>query len=47
MIKNILKKKEKTEAEKERDDKQLRRLQTLTDVVYGVTIIRMFTIIPI
>ena len=46
MIKNILKKKEKTEAEKERDDKQLRRLQTLTDVVYGVTIIRMFTIIP-
>lgn len=46
MIEKIIKKKEKTQAEKQRDERQLRRLQTLTDVVYGVTIIRMFTIIP-
>jgi len=46
MTKNIVNKKEKTQAEKQRDGHQLRRLQTLTDVVYGVTIIRMFTIIP-
>ena len=46
IFQKVVAKKEKTEAEKQRDEGQLRRLQTLTDVVYGVTIIRMFTIIP-
>ena len=39
-------KKEKTQAQKERDAKQLRRLQTLMDVVFGVLIIRVFTLLP-
>jgi uncharacterized membrane protein len=39
-------KKEKTQAQKERDATQLRRLQTLMDVVFGVLIIRVFTLLP-
>jgi uncharacterized membrane protein len=39
-------KKEKTQAEKERDARQLRRLQTLMDVVFGVLLIRVFTLLP-
>jgi uncharacterized membrane protein len=39
-------KKEKTQAQKERDERQLRRLQTLMDVVFGVLIIRIFTLLP-
>ena len=39
-------KKEITLAQKERDAKQLRRLQTLMDVVFGVLIIRVFTLLP-
>lgn len=35
-----------TQAQKERDANQLRRLQTLMDVVFGVLIIRIFTILP-
>ena len=43
---NILAKKEKTQAQKERDERQLRRLQTLMDVIFGVLIIRIFTLLP-
>lgn len=39
-------KKEKTEAQKERDARQLRRLQTLIDVVFGLLIFRLFTLLP-
>ena len=39
-------KKEKTEAKKERDAVQLRRLQTLMDVVFGLLIFRLFTLLP-
>ena len=39
-------KKEKTQAQKERDAVQLRRLQTLMDVVFAVLIIRVFTLLP-
>jgi uncharacterized membrane protein len=39
-------KKEKTQAQKERDANQLRRLQTLMDVVFAVLIIRVFTLLP-
>jgi len=39
-------KKEKTEAQKERDANQLRRLQTLMDVVFAVLLIRVFTLLP-
>jgi uncharacterized membrane protein len=39
-------KKEKTQAQKERDATQLRRLQTLMDVVFGVLLIRVFTLLP-
>jgi len=39
-------KKEKTQAQKERDAKQLRRLQTLMDVVFGVLLIRVFSLLP-
>jgi len=39
-------KKEKTQAQKERDASQLRRLQTLMDVVFGVLLIRVFTLLP-
>jgi uncharacterized membrane protein len=38
--------KEKTQAQKERDAQQLRRLQTLMDVVFGVLLIRVFTLLP-
>ena len=37
---------EKTIAQKERDEKQLRRIQTLMDVVYGLLIFRLFTLLP-
>ena len=36
----------KTPAEIQRDERQLRRLQTLMDVVFGVLIIRLFMILP-
>ncbi|MGB5847828.1 MAG: TMEM175 family protein [Ignavibacteriaceae bacterium] len=38
--------KEKTQAQKERDAVQLRRLHVLTDVVFGVLLIRIFTLLP-
>jgi uncharacterized membrane protein len=38
--------KEKTLAQKERDAIQLRRLQTLMDVVFGLLIFRLFTLLP-
>lgn len=38
--------KEKTQAQKERDERQLRRLQTLMDVVFGVLLIRVFMLLP-
>ncbi|MBT8269367.1 MAG: DUF1211 domain-containing protein, partial [Bacteroidia bacterium] len=38
--------KEKTLAQKERDAQQLRRLQTLMDVVFGLLIFRLFTLLP-
>jgi len=37
---------EKTLAQKERDATQLRRLHTLMDVVFGVLLIRIFTLLP-
>ena len=37
---------EKTVAQKERDTQQLRRLQTLMDVVFGLLIFRLFTLLP-
>jgi uncharacterized membrane protein len=42
----VMLKKEKTEAQKERDARQLRRLQTLMDVVFGLLIFRLFTLLP-
>ncbi len=39
-------KKEKTRAQSERDKKRLGRLQTLIDVVFGMLIIRIFTLLP-
>ena len=39
-------KKEKTEAQKERDAVQLRRLHMLTDVIFGVLLIRLFMLLP-
>jgi uncharacterized membrane protein len=39
-------KKEKTLAQIERDARQLRRLHTLMDVVFGVLLIRIFTLLP-
>jgi uncharacterized membrane protein len=39
-------KKEKTPAQLERDKRQLGRLQTLIDVVFGVMIIRLFMLLP-
>jgi len=39
-------KKEKTEAQKERDAVQLRRLHVLTDVIFGVLLIRLFMLLP-
>ena len=43
---NVSGKKEKTQAQKERDTTQLRRLQMLMDVVFGVLLIRIFTLLP-
>jgi uncharacterized membrane protein len=40
------KEKTKTEAQKERDANQLRRLQTLMDVVFAVLLIRLFMLLP-
>ena len=37
---------EKTQAQIERDASQLRRLHTLMDVVFGVLLIRIFTLLP-
>lgn len=37
---------EKTAAQLERDKRQLGRLQTLIDVVFGLLIIRLFTLLP-
>jgi len=42
----LAKKIEKTEAQKERDKRQLGRLQTLMDVVFGVLLVRVFTLLP-
>jgi uncharacterized membrane protein len=42
----VMPKKEKTEAQKERDANQLRRLQTLMDVVFAVLLIRLFMLLP-
>ena len=39
-------KKERTEAQKERDARQLRRLQTLMDIVFGLLLFRLFTLLP-
>ena len=41
-----MEKKEKTQAQQERDKRQLGRLQTLIDVVFGVMIIRLFMLLP-
>lgn len=38
--------KEKTIAQIERDERQLRRLQTLIDIVFGLLIFRLFTLLP-
>ena len=46
ILQKVVAKKEKTEAEKQRDERQLRRLQTLMDVIFGVLIIRIFTLLP-
>ena len=46
IFQKVVAKKEKTEAEKQRDERQLRRLQTLMDVIFGVLIIRIFTLLP-
>jgi uncharacterized membrane protein len=42
----MMNKKEKTLAQQERDKRQLGRLQTLIDVVFGLMIIRLFTLLP-
>jgi len=39
-------KKDITPAQQERDKRQLYRLQTLVDVVFGILIIRLFTLLP-
>lgn len=46
ILQKIIAKKEKTEAEKQRDERQLRRLQTLMDVIFAVLIVRLFTMLP-
>ena len=43
----LLVKKEKTQAQRERDERQLGRLQTLMDVMFGVLIIRLFMVLPV
>ncbi|MCK4839917.1 MAG: hypothetical protein KAS94_14020 [Desulfobulbaceae bacterium] len=42
----MMNKKEKTLAQQERDKRQLGRLQTLIDVVFGLMIIRLFALLP-
>ena len=46
IIDKLTAQKEKTESELQRDEKQLRRLQTLVDVVYGLVIVRLFMMLP-
>jgi uncharacterized membrane protein len=46
MIDKILKNEEKTESKIQRDEKQLRRLHTLVDVVYALIIVRLFMMLP-
>lgn len=46
IINKVMAAKPKTDAEKQRDKNQLRRLQTLMDVIFGVLIIRLFMILP-
>ena len=41
-----MEKKVKTQAQQERDKRQLGRLQTLIDVVFGLLIIRLFMLLP-
>jgi len=38
--------KERTQAQTERDERQLRRLQTLVDVIFALMIFRIFTLLP-
>jgi len=42
----LLKKKPKTKADIERDSRQLDRLQTLLDVVFGLLILQVFMVLP-
>jgi uncharacterized membrane protein len=46
MIDKILKSEERTESKIQRDEKQLRRLHTLVDVVYALIIFRLFMMLP-
>lgn len=46
IFQKVASKKEKTDAEKERDAQQLRRLQTLLDVIFGALIVLLFTLLP-
>lgn len=46
MIDKILEKKERSGSEIQRDERQLRRLQTLVDVVYALLIVRLFMMLP-
>ena len=46
MIDKILKSEERTESKIQRDEKQLRRLHTLLDVVYALIIVRLFMMLP-
>lgn len=46
MIDKVLQKKERSESEMQRDEKQLRRLQTLVDVIYALLIFRLFMMLP-
>jgi uncharacterized membrane protein len=46
MIDKILKSEERTESKIQRDEKQLRRLHTLVDVVYALIIVRLFMMLP-
>ncbi len=46
MSQKVIAKKEKTESQKERDAQQLRRLQTLLDVIFGALIVLLFTLLP-
>ncbi len=46
ILQKITSAKKRTESEIQRDEKQLRRLQTLVDVVYALIIVRLFTMLP-